>query len=254
LTGRALMPKIEIPESLRAFVESQVADAGALDNSGDPLYRDPNHQRISRLTRSAETRNGLVLQRALLEGLRQNPSLSVLNPRTFPITREANRELDVHDIDYCLSGVHLPISQIAQVAEIEIVTVNHQQRLATVYEIRRASGRMGYRASRLTLRKLASAQMLVRAFIHRELGVWVDEASSYLIAYFSSANRDVDAGFPERMLLTKGDLDAHFGFQVTGLIDAANSLHGERIAAQIVKLVDSMTGQAVRKSRNSRNG
>jgi hypothetical protein len=247
------MKKIEIPESLRAFVESQVAAAGASETVGDPLYRDPNHQRISRLTRSAETRSGLVLQRALFEGLRQNPSLSVLNPRTFPLTREVARELDVHDIDYCLSGVHLPISEITQVAELDIVTVNHRQRLGTVYEIRRASGRLGYRVMRSTLRKLASAQMLLRGFIHRELGIWVDQTSSYLIAYFSSGRKDLDPGFPDGMVLTKGDLDAHFGFQVTGLIDAANSLHGQRVAAQLVELVDSMQEQPTRNARKSRH-
>ena len=248
------MKKIEIPESLRAYVESQVAHAGSPDSAGDPLYRDPNHQKISRLTRSAETRSGFVLQRALLEGLRQNPSLSIINPRTFPITREVLRELDVHDIDYCLSGVHLPISEIAQVAELDIVTVNHRQSLATVYEIRRASGRLGYRAMRATLRKLASAQMLLRAFIHREFGIWVNQTSSYLVAYFSSGNKDLDPGFPDGMVLTKGDLDAHFGFQVTGLIDAANSLHGQRVAAQLVELVDSMQERTTRSARKSRNG
>jgi hypothetical protein len=247
------MKKIEIPESLRAFVESQVAEAGAPEQPGDPLYRDRNHQRISRLTRSAETRNGLVLQRALLEGLRQDPSLSVLYPRTFPLTREVARELDVHDIAYCLSGVHLPISDITQVAELDIVTVNHRQRLATVYEIRRASGRLGYRAMRSTLRKLASAQMLLREFIHRELGIWVDQTASYLIAYFSSGHKDVDSGFPPGMVLSKDDLDAHFGFQVTNLIDAASSLHGQRVAEQLVGLVDSMRDTAALKRRASRH-
>jgi hypothetical protein len=166
------MKKHSVSPSLAAFVDSQIESGGNSNGAPDPLYPNPDHQRISRLARSAETRSGLVLQRALFETLKQNPELAVLNPRTFPVTREVLRELDLHTIEFCRGGVHLPISEnIKCSTELDIVTIRHRDRLATVYEVRRGSGGLGYRAMRETLRKLVGAQMLLRDYIHRELGV-----------------------------------------------------------------------------------
>jgi hypothetical protein len=78
-----------LTDSLAKFIDGHVDNVHA---SSDPLYSDSAVQRLSRLTRSAETRSSLILQRA-----------------------------------------------------------------AGVYEIRRAAGKLGYRASKATLLKLAGA-------------------------------------------------------------------------------------------------
>jgi hypothetical protein len=231
------MGRQSLSKSLRAFVKEQVAKSRKSTNGADPLYADPTHQKISSFTRSAETRSGFVLQRALFEGLQQTAELSVLNPHNFPMTHEALRELDIHDVDFCRQGIHLPISKhVAHAAELDIVTVRHRDNTATVYELRRGSGRLGYRAMRSTLRKLVGAQMLLRDYVHRELGFWVDRTSAHLIVYFSRP-KDIDPGFPAGMLLKRDDLDEHFGLQITAVVDEANSLHGKKVSREFDNLL-----------------
>jgi hypothetical protein len=243
-----------LSKTLRAYVKEQVAKSRKSTNGADPLYADPTHQKISKFTRSAETRSGLVLQRALFEGLQQNPELSVLNPRNFPMTREALRELDIHDADFCCQGIHLPISKnVASVVELDIVAVRHRDNTATVYELRRGSGGLGNGATGATLRKLVAAQMLLRDYVHRELGLWVDRTSSHLIVYFPKP-KDIDPGFPAGMLLKRNDLDEHFGFQITAVVDAASSFHGKQVSQQLDGILREAGLDPEEHNRPSRQG
>ncbi len=154
------------------------------------------------------------------------------------MTREAKRQLDVHEIGYCLNGVHLPLTEQIGVTEIDLVVIRHRDRSAGVYEIRRANGRLGYRASKTTLLKLASAQMLLRAWIQREHGIVVDRTTSHLLLYFGN-REDADANFPPEMVLTRDDMDAHFGMSLRETVEAANDHYGRRIDEAVAGLIKS---------------
>ena len=222
-----------LSDSLAEFIDGHVETVQA---GSDPLYSDSAVQQLSHLTRSAETRSGLIIQRAIVEGLRRGPQYTVLAPRSFPVTLESKRELDVHEIAFCLSGVHLPVSVQIGVTEIDLILIRHRDRSAGIYEIRRANGRLGYRASKATLLKLAGAQMLARAWIQREYGIVVDRTTSHLLLYFGN-REDADATFPPEMLLTRDDIDAHFGMSLREIVDAANEHYGRRIDEAIAKVL-----------------
>lgn len=228
-----------LSDSLAEFIDGHV---DTVQSGSDPLYSDSAVQRLSRLTRSAETRSGLIIQRAIVESLRRGPQYTVLAPRAFPVTHESKRQLDVHEIGFCLGGVHLPLTEPISVTEIDLILIRHRDRSAGVYEIRRANGRLGYKASKHTLLKLAGSQMLLRAWIQREHGIVVDRTTSHLLLWFGN-REDADANFPPEMLLTRDDIDAHFGMSLRETVDAANEHYGRRIDEAVASVIRSVKEQ-----------
>lgn len=222
-----------LSDSLTDFIDGHV---DTVQSGNDPLYSDSAVQRLSRLTRSAETRSGLIIQRAIVESLKRGPQYTVLTPRSFPVTRESKRQPDVYDIGVCLSGVHLPLTEQIGMTEIDLILIRHRDRSAGVYEIRRANGRLGYRASKATLLKLAGAQMLLRAWIQREYGIVVDKTTSHLLLYFGN-REDAECNFPPEMLLTRDDMDAHFGMSLRETVEAANEHYGRKIDEAVASVI-----------------
>ena len=230
------MPNKVLPETLRNFIDGHVEN---VSGGSDPLYSDDAVKHLTRLTRSSETRAGLILQRSIVEGLRRGAEYTVLTPRAFPVCAEPKQQLFAHDIDFVLGALHLPVTKAVSTTEIDLIAIRHRDRSAAVYEIRRANGRLGWKATRDALLKLASAKMLLRDWILRECGIVVDNTAAYLVAYFGNLD-DVQAVFPPQMVLTRDNLDQHFGLPVRELVDAANELYGRHVDQAVAKVVKSM--------------
>jgi hypothetical protein len=230
-----------IAESLQSFIRDQSAFDEAIPGT-DPLYADPEIRTLARLTRSAETRSGKIIERAIIEKLLGSAEYTVLAPTTYPVTQEPVRQLDVSDISLCLSGLHLSVTEnLEGTTEIDFIAISQRTRTATVYEVRRANGRLGYRASRNTLLKLA--RMALRDWVKCELGFWVDETPAFIIMYCQISGAAIDP-LPRVMVLTKDDLDGHFNLPMRALVEAATASRGRHVDATMARIVQAIDRKA----------
>ncbi len=224
-----------VPESLRRYIASRAGIA--TDPGTDPLYADAEVKNLAKLTRSAETRAGHVIERAIVETLRASPEYTVLEPANlFPESAEALRLLDVLDLKTCMSDLHLPPGTRVRGIELDLIAINHRRRTAAVYEIRRASGKIGYSASRDMLRKLVAAKMILRHFVHESLGIWPDRTEAYSVMWYQPSPGRSEP-LPREMILTRDDVDAHFGLGVREVVEAATAMHSRSVQAEVARLV-----------------
>jgi hypothetical protein len=181
--------------------------------------------KISSVMGSMQKRHGLILERAVLEALRENPNFVVWRDDHFQVPQTVDHMVNgVDSIDEAIKliGVDYPYSADGfRELQVDAFVYNKETKILRSYEVKRGNGLHDAGKKRSMLRDTLCIQVLLKSY-GKERGHDVQEAFSHIIFYYGQCS------IHKPYALTGPELDDHFGFPIHGAIEEVNMYFKKR--------------------------
>ncbi len=212
-------------ERLRPFVDGMIERLASTRFREDPIA-GRKYSRATSIISSAYKRHGKILERALLEALKDRASFQVWQEDAFKLSHESLKQLRIHDrVEKCLT-IDLPYGECERTTLIDVVVFDEREGTLRSYNVKRGNGSYDAGKRRAILGELLRTNMLLRDY-GRKAGFEPTVAEARIIFYYGLRS------IPEPMSLIGNELDEHFGFHVRESIEAVNSYFTDRLHALI---------------------
>lgn len=165
---------------------------------------------------SAYKRHGFILERAILEAVKENPDLVVWCDPQFEVSNTAD-----HIVDTIITKpdsvflTELPYTKGHRTLQVDLVVFNKVTEQVTSYEIKRGNGLHDAGKKRSILRDLLCQQILLKSYA-AEKGYVAKEARVHIIFYYGQCS------IKKPFSLTKDELDEHFQWDVVRPVEKVN--------------------------------
>lgn len=203
----------------------------AIDNAINNLRRstfreDPiggtKYSRAVSIISSAYKRHADILNRALLERLKQCHNLNVWRDDQFKLSHESLRELRTHQrFEKCLT-IELEYGESERTISVDILAFDDRTKRLRAYCVKRGNGSYDGVKRRAILDNSLRTNMLLTNY-GRKAGLDPIEASAHVIFYYGLLS------LPRPIALAGQELDAHFDFPVVNSIEEMNSYFRESL-------------------------
>jgi hypothetical protein len=193
----------------------------------DPIA-GPHFSKITSVMSSAYKRHGFILERALLEALKQCPHFEVWRDEQFHVP--PNVDHMVHgSIEHGakLIGTDYPYSEGdhgGRTLQVDVIVFDKSTGILRAHEVKRGFGLHDSGKRRSMLRDTLAVQVLLKSY-GTQRGLDVKQAFSHIVFYYGQCS------IPKPFSLTGAELDEHFSFPVHEAIEEVNKHYKARLFA-----------------------
>ncbi|MBB3399691.1 hypothetical protein [Rhizobium sp. BK060] len=212
-------------DRLRPFVDDTIEKLGSASFREDPIA-GRKYSRATSIISSAYKRHGAVLDRALLERLKDCARLRVWTEDDFKLSHESLHRVRVSERIEPLLVTDLPYGDRERSIRIDIVVFDEKRGSLTSYNVKRGNGSYDGGKRRLIQEDLVRTHMLLSGY-GKFCGVSPVYSHAHILFYYGLLS------IPAPLAISGKDLDEHFNFPVTGAIERVNSYFVERLHALI---------------------
>jgi hypothetical protein len=212
-----------LAERLASEVDATIQRLTRKSFKPDPIA-GAHFSKIVSLLSSSYKRHGYILQRAILERLKENPDFIVWDDPVFAVSQMADHIIDVgmsdplsllgNDINYITPG--------HRTLQVDALVYDQRTKSLRAYEVKRGAGAHDSGKRRSILRDVLCVQVLLRSY-GRERGYDVATVESRVIFYYG------ELSVPRPFGMSGADMDEHFGFPVWDEVEAVNQHYKERL-------------------------
>jgi hypothetical protein len=212
-------------ERLRPLIDDTIDKLRRTEFREDPIA-GRKYSRATSIISSAYKRHGQILERALLERLKDCPRFEVWSEDSFKLSHESLNQLRIYDrIEKCLS-ITLPYGDVDRAIPIDIVVFDSASKTLRTYNVKRGNGAYDAGKRRIILGELLRVNMLLLDY-GRQMGRLARVAEARIVFYYGLRS------LPEPLSLVASELDAHFGFSVVAAVEHVNAYFKRRLHAVI---------------------
>ncbi|WP_259781040.1 hypothetical protein [Aestuariispira ectoiniformans] len=223
--------EVTLPDTVTNFIAHAIE--GALDKTfePDPLY-GPEYSGLQSVLASMQKRHGHVVNLCICEAVSLSRFHTVLETGDFYVTNAADRIAEQSLFD----GNALPDltygAEPTRRIRLDLAVIDHRTNTVTAYEIKRGNGMLDAGKRRQVMRDMLCARMLIKSFAAQQ-GYKVEAGDAKTIFYYGKRC------LPEDFALTGSQLDEHFSFPVTALVDAGTDHFRDSIKDAIPRLTET---------------
>lgn len=208
-------------ERLQPIIDATIEQLRDLSFRADPIAGE-RYSRITSIMSSAYKRHGKIIDRALLESLKDCPRFRVWREDEFRLSHESLRELRIHQrIEKCIS-IELEYGDCEKTIPIDILVFDERNDSLRSYNVKRGNGAYDGGKRRIIQDDLLRTNMLLLDY-GRKIGLSPREVSSNIIFYYGLFS------IPRPLSLSGYELDVHFSFPVVTAVEEVNAYFKERL-------------------------
>jgi hypothetical protein len=190
----------------------------------DPIA-GPHFSKITSVMSSAYKRHGFILERAVLEALKQCEHFEVWRDEQFHVPANVDHMVNGSiAVGTKLIGTDYPYSEGDRTLQVDVIVFDKKTGILRAYEIKRGFGLHDSGKRRSMLRDTLCVQVLLKSY-GRERGLDVREAFSQIIFYYGQCS------IPKPFSLTGLQMDEHFGWPVYEAVEEVNRHFKSRLFA-----------------------
>jgi hypothetical protein len=206
-------------ETVKPVVDKTIFELSRTTFRPDPIG-GPRYSRMTSIISSAYKRHGQIIERALIERLKESNRFTVWGEKTFAISAAAHN-LATNNASACLKA-QLPYGESHRTTQVDMLVYDFSDRVLRSYEVKRGNGDFDAGKQRSILNDLLAQQVLLKSY-GEQRGLSISSAEAKIIFYYG--RRSIKAPFS----LIGAELDAHFKFDVYGPVELVNDYFRERL-------------------------
>jgi hypothetical protein len=209
---------------VRDEIEKTIQSLEAKTFLADPIA-GPHFSKITSVMSSAYKRHGFILERALLEALKQCPHFEAWRDEQFQVPSNVDHMVN-GSIEHGakLIGTDYPYSAGERTLQVDAIVFDKNTGILRAYEIKRGFGLHDSGKRRSMLRDTLAVQVLLKSY-GTQRGLDVKQAFSHIIFYYGQCS------IPKPFSLKGTELDEHFGFPVYDAVEEVNKHYKARLFA-----------------------
>jgi hypothetical protein len=212
-------------DRLRPFVDTTIDRLRDLPFRADPIAGE-KYSRVTSIMSSAYKRHGQILDRALLESLKDCSSFRVWREDEFKLSRQSLNELQTHQrIEKCMR-IELEYGDRESATPIDILVFDQRNNSLQSYNVKRGNGSYDGSKRRVIQASLLRTNMLLLDY-GKKAGLPVTNARANIIFYYGLLS------IPKPLSLSGDELDTHFSFPVIESIEQVNAYFKQRLLSLV---------------------
>lgn len=212
-------------ERMRPTVDDTIKRLGAASFREDPIA-GRKYSRATSIVSSAYKRHGAILQKALLERLKDCARLRVWTEDDFKLSHDSLRQVRVAERLDSLLQAQLPYGDRERSVRVDIVVFDETRRTLNAYNVKRGNGSYDGGKRRIIHEELIRTQMLLFDY-GRNIGLMPEASHAHIIFYYGLLS------LPSPLAISGNDLDEHFQFPVREAIEFVNAYFVVRLTELI---------------------
>lgn len=210
-------------DRVKPIVDQTISTLASANFETDPIAGE-KYSRQTSIISSAYKRHGTILERAMLESLRESNRHKVWREDAFRVSHAAD-QLIGHHADLAL----LPYGESMRTLQIDMMVFDSADQTLRAYEVKRGFGKFDAGKIRSIRRDLLVTQMLLKSY--GELaGCKAEKAETKIIFYYGRRS------IPKPYSLVGPELNDHFGFPVYDLVEEANAYFKQQLYALLDRI------------------
>lgn len=193
----------------------------------DPIA-GPQLSRTVSLVSSAYKRHGTIIERTILECLKQSNRYEVWQDKCFQVTETIEHIVTGSIAEpITLIGVESPYREDGDYTlQVDLLVYDKLTKTLSSYEIKRGGGLHDSGKQHAILSDVLSIQVLLKSY-GRHHGFDVDHARSLIIFYYGQCS------IKKPFSLTNVELDDHFGWPVHAAVEEVNEFFKARLRVAV---------------------
>ena len=208
-------------EKLRPLVDDTIEKLGETSFREDPIA-GRKYSRATSIMSSAYKRHGQIIDRALLERLKECSRLRVWNEPEFKLSHQSLGALQLNDRIEPLLRTALPYGDRERTIGLDVVVYDEESKALTCYNVKRGNGSYDGGKRRIIQGELMRAHMLLEDY-GRGIGLDPSRSHAHIVFYYGVLS------LPRPLAITGDELDQHFAFPVKDAIEAVNEYFISRL-------------------------
>lgn len=216
----------EFFDRVRPAVDDAISKLAAAEFREDPIA-GRKYSRATSIVSSAYKRHGAILQRALLERLKDCARLRVWTDDKFKLSHDSLRQVRVAERLDSLLETRLPYGDRERIVCADILVFDEDGRTLKAYNVKRGNGSYDAGKKRTIHEELVRTQMVLGDY-GRKLGLSVDAEKAHIIFYYGLMS------LPPPLAISGAVLDEHFRFPVREAIEIVNGY----FVSQLMSLIE----------------
>lgn len=202
-------------ERVRPAVDETIAKLAAAEFREDPIA-GRKYSRATSIVSSAYKRHGAILQRALLERLKDCPRLRVWTEDEFKLSHDSLRQIRIAERLDSLLDMRLPYGDRERIVRADILVFDEEYRTLRAYSVKRGNGFYDAGKKRTIHEDLVRTQMVLNDY-GRRLGLPVKSENAHIVFYYGVMS------LPQPLAIPGEALDGHFRYPVREAIECVNA-------------------------------
>lgn len=211
----------EFLERMRPMVDQTIERLGAATFREDPIA-GRKYSRATSIIGSAYKRHGALLEKALLERLKDCSRLRVWTEQDFKLSHESLTKVRVSDRMEPLLRAQLPYGDRERAIRVDILVFDAESEKLTSYNVKRGNGSYDGGKRRIIQEDLLRTHMLLTDY-GRTLNLRPLSSHAHIIFYYGLLS------LPRPLALAGAELNDHFRFEVGAAIESVNALFVQRL-------------------------
>lgn len=201
-----------VDETMRVLAKTRFVE--------DPIA-GVKYSRATSIVSSAYKRHGKILERALVESLRDSNRHKVWQEDAFRVSQAADALVGSQD-ENASRHTALPYGDSHRTVQVDMIAFDGADQTIRAYEIKRGNGQFDAGKIRSIKRDLRCVQVLLKSY-GEVASLHPVAAESRIIFYYGVRS------IPRPWSLVGAELDEHFGFPVVPRIEEANDYFRTRL-------------------------
>jgi len=202
-------------ERMRPTVDETIERLGSARFREDPIA-GRKYSRATSIVSSAYKRHGPILQRALLERLKDCARLRVWAVDDFKLSHDTLREVRIAERPNSLLETDFPYGDRERSVNLDLLVFDEATESLKAYSVKRGNGSYDANKRRVIHQELVRTQMQLADY-GRQLGYRLKARSAHVVFYYGLLSLPPPLGIPGE------DLDDHFQFPVREAIEYVNA-------------------------------
>ena len=209
----------KVLEKLKILVDKKVENLSKKPN----FRKDPiggKYAWSTSVISSAYKRHGAILEKAIVERLKEANHLDVIIEDNFCVSDKANTYAIQSGKDFTdMQGVNYnyKTKDVKRTLQVDAIVYNKKNKIVSSYEIKRANGNFDAGKTRSIRLDILCTNSLLKDYYRKKKGINANAAYSYIICYYGLR------ALPKPFSLIADELDEHFGFEVCNEVEKVNN-------------------------------
>jgi hypothetical protein len=207
---------------LTGEIEKTIQSLDAKEFTPDPIA-GKHFSKIVSVISSAYKRHGYILERAILEALKQNPDFEVWRDEHFHVPPVVDHIVNGSIAEPTkLIGTDYPYCADGRTLQVDVLVFNKNIGSLKAYEIKRGTSKHDSGKRRSMLRDVLCVQVLLKSY-GKQRNLDVKEAFSHIIFVYGQCS------ISKPFAITGAELDEHCAFPVQEAVEEVNAYFQKRL-------------------------
>lgn len=220
------MPAKDVLALLKPEIEKTITALALKKFRVDPLA-GKRYSKIVSVLSSAYKRHGFILERAILEAVKENSDLVVWDDPLFQVSTTADRMVDTIITDPTAAfSTEMPYGKGHRTLQVDMIVFNKKTKRITSYEVKRGNGLHDAGKKRSILRDLLCQQVLLKSYAASK-GFKAKSARVHIIFYYGQCS------IKKPFSLINDELDEHFSWPILAAVETVNRAFKKRLTKML---------------------